>query len=377
MVREGTGYVSHLSWLRRALAGANGGKQLAIVAPRQVESSLSPELIQRRTSLQDSLEPREFALRDALLRQATSPEARGAGGNSRLHPIEVRLQSPPLPGENIYSCALNPRRASSTSDLDSAPRWQRLRSLGISAVRRRDAAGVVCWRHQQALIVSFGSATGLGDRHGSNVMIDVSTGGLLHIDFGMAFGECPAHAQLARNHAPFPSPATYDRRHPPHRICAGFATTTLPVPELIPFRLTRQMLGVLAPVVTRVRGADCSRHSATPPRVCWLTPLLPHRLRRAGAPCAAGVGHGQGAFCAQGRAGGDQRGAELLHPRAPCGVAGGRRATEEEVREWENGANHSNARLCHHRCRLRSPCLCQRPTRQGGGTGGRHWQEQR
>lgn len=30
--------------------------------------------------------------------------------------------------------------------------------------------------------------TGLGDRHGSNIMIDLNTGFLMHIDFGMAFG---------------------------------------------------------------------------------------------------------------------------------------------------------------------------------------------
>eukprot|EP00040_Diaphanoeca_grandis_P037768 m.249437 g.249437 ORF g.249437 m.249437 type:complete len:4140 (-) comp33873_c0_seq1:75-12494(-) len=55
---------------------------------------------------------------------------------------------------------------------------------------------------------------GIGDRHRSNCMIDIHTGELVGIDFGHAFDS---------------------------------ATVLLPVPELMPFRLTRQLLGMFHP----------------------------------------------------------------------------------------------------------------------------------
>ncbi|KAG5192986.1 kinase-like domain-containing protein [Tribonema minus] len=56
---------------------------------------------------------------------------------------------------------------------------------------------------------------GIGDRHLDNFLLDLTTGAVVGIDFGAAF---------------------------------GFATSHLPVPELIPFRLTRQLRGALAPL---------------------------------------------------------------------------------------------------------------------------------
>lgn len=56
---------------------------------------------------------------------------------------------------------------------------------------------------------------GVGDRHLENFLLDTRTGSLVGIDFGVAF---------------------------------GLGTSALPVPELIPFRLTRQMLNVLQPL---------------------------------------------------------------------------------------------------------------------------------
>ena len=56
---------------------------------------------------------------------------------------------------------------------------------------------------------------GIGDRHLSNWMLDMKTGRAIGIDFGMAFG----HAAL-----------------------------NLPVPELVPIRLTRQILNLAAPL---------------------------------------------------------------------------------------------------------------------------------
>ncbi|OCT76787.1 hypothetical protein XELAEV_18031990mg [Xenopus laevis] len=56
---------------------------------------------------------------------------------------------------------------------------------------------------------------GIGDRHLSNFMINMETGGMIGIDFGHAFGT---------------------------------ATQFLPVPELMPFRLTRQIVNLMLPM---------------------------------------------------------------------------------------------------------------------------------
>lgn len=56
---------------------------------------------------------------------------------------------------------------------------------------------------------------GIGDRHLSNFMINTETGGMIGIDFGHAFGS---------------------------------ATQFLPVPELMPFRLTRQFINLMRPL---------------------------------------------------------------------------------------------------------------------------------
>ncbi|XP_041924731.1 DNA-dependent protein kinase catalytic subunit isoform X1 [Alosa sapidissima] len=56
---------------------------------------------------------------------------------------------------------------------------------------------------------------GIGDRHLSNFMINTETGGMIGIDFGHAFGS---------------------------------ATQFLPVPELMPFRLTRQFVNLMRPL---------------------------------------------------------------------------------------------------------------------------------
>ncbi|XP_060099810.1 DNA-dependent protein kinase catalytic subunit [Heteronotia binoei] len=56
---------------------------------------------------------------------------------------------------------------------------------------------------------------GIGDRHLSNFMVNMETGGMVGIDFGHAFGS---------------------------------ATQFLPVPELMPFRLTRQFINLMLPM---------------------------------------------------------------------------------------------------------------------------------
>jgi len=63
-----------------------------------------------------------------------------------------------------------------------------------------------------------GYVAGVGDRHLDNILLDISTGELVHIDFGYAFGT---------------------------------ATHALPIPELVPFRATPALLDVFSPLNAR------------------------------------------------------------------------------------------------------------------------------
>ena len=69
----------------------------------------------------------------------------------------------------------------------------------------------------------FGYILGLGDRHLDNLLINEKTGGIIQIDFG---------------------------------ICFGMGTSVLYVPELMPFRLTRQLTGLFEPL----DGVNLMRH---------------------------------------------------------------------------------------------------------------------
>lgn len=64
---------------------------------------------------------------------------------------------------------------------------------------------------------------GIGDRHLNNFMVSMETGGMVGIDFGHAFGS---------------------------------ATQFIPVPELMPFRLTRQFISLMLPM--KETGILCS-----------------------------------------------------------------------------------------------------------------------
>ncbi|GFO12453.1 DNA-dependent protein kinase catalytic subunit [Plakobranchus ocellatus] len=68
---------------------------------------------------------------------------------------------------------------------------------------------------------------GIGDRHLSNFMVNLKTGHMVGIDFGHAFGS---------------------------------ATQFLPVPELMPFRLTRQMTNLNMPLQVKGQMESCMRH---------------------------------------------------------------------------------------------------------------------
>ena len=61
----------------------------------------------------------------------------------------------------------------------------------------------------------FGYVLGIGDRHLDNLLMDTKRGSVVQIDFG---------------------------------VCFGMGASVLPVPELMPFRLTRQLLGVFHPL---------------------------------------------------------------------------------------------------------------------------------
>ena len=83
---------------------------------------------------------------------------------------------------------------------------------------------------------------GIGDRHLSNIVLERATGMLVGVDFGIAFG-------------------------------AG--TRDLPIPELVPFRLTPQFVGVMEPM--RLAGVlqkchlytlQCLRNCRTLLRAC-------------------------------------------------------------------------------------------------------------
>ena len=68
---------------------------------------------------------------------------------------------------------------------------------------------------------------GIGDRHLSNFMVDLATGGVVGIDFGHNFGT---------------------------------ATQFLPIPELIPFRLTPQIVNLFSPPSESGQLRSCMVH---------------------------------------------------------------------------------------------------------------------
>jgi DNA-dependent protein kinase catalytic subunit len=96
-------------------------------------------------------------------------------------------------------------------------RWDLLKR-GVQALAKSPEAYLAI-RGQFARSLSVFSVAsyiiGIGDRHLENFLLDHKTGGLIGIDFGHAFGS---------------------------------ATQFLPIPELIPFRLTRQLTNFLLPL---------------------------------------------------------------------------------------------------------------------------------
>lgn len=76
-----------------------------------------------------------------------------------------------------------------------------------------------------------GYIAGIGDRHPQNVLLDCATADVVHIDFGVAFeqvGVRPGNALALDRHS-----------------CVCLQGRLLPTPELIPFRLTRDLVAAL------------------------------------------------------------------------------------------------------------------------------------
>lgn len=84
----------------------------------------------------------------------------------------------------------------------------------------------------------IGHVVGLGDRHVSNILMDEARGELVHIDFGIAFDQVRVLALRASSRC---SPVLC------HTLSHLFSRThvqgkRLPIPELVPFRLTQNLV---------------------------------------------------------------------------------------------------------------------------------------
>lgn len=77
---------------------------------------------------------------------------------------------------------------------------------------------VKCFERSTSISSIVGALLGLGDRHLDNLLLDFSSGRIVHVDFNVSFGK----------------------------------GRTLRVPELVPFRLTRNIVNALGP--TKVEG---------------------------------------------------------------------------------------------------------------------------
>ena len=108
------------------------------------------------------------------------------------------------------------RRAASASSPSASRSRPALRRALLQAAGSPDAFLAMRSRYAASLAASCvcGWIAGVGDRHLQNILLDVRTGSVVHIDFGYAFGT---------------------------------ATSVLPIPELVPFRLTEALLDGLAP----------------------------------------------------------------------------------------------------------------------------------
>lgn len=96
------------------------------------------------------------------------------------------------------------------------------------------ARGALCEPRSQALWCMLGYVVGLGDRHGENILLEIDSGRVVHVDFDCLFGK----------------------------------GMLLPRPETVPFRLTQNCVSALG--VTGIEGVfrrtcelcmDCGLHA--------------------------------------------------------------------------------------------------------------------
>lgn len=139
----------------------------------------------------------------------------GRGAHERIHPKDWtpqtcrnKLAQTPLrttPFDTVYKNFLN--ICEHIKPVFHHFFFEKYHNPGVWFERR------LAYAHSLATTSMIGYILGIGDRHVSNILIDEITAELIHIDFGIAFeqGKC------------------------------------LPTPELIPFRLTRDMVSALGP----------------------------------------------------------------------------------------------------------------------------------
>lgn len=103
--------------------------------------------------------------------------------------------------------------------------------------------------YSRSLAVSniVGYIVGIGDRHCSNILIDHSSGEMVHIDFGVAFGQVSSFILSGRI---------------PTLIChTPRQGRALPIPELVPFRLTADLVDALGSFGTQGVYQRCSENT--------------------------------------------------------------------------------------------------------------------
>lgn len=117
---------------------------------------------------------------------------------------------------NMYSKVQFNEMADKMSSFVSGLPWDTLRNALFKLTTSAESFLALRAQYQRSLAVLSicGYVAGVGDRHLANILVDTKGGALVPIDFGYSFGT---------------------------------GVILLPVPELIPFRMTRQLTNVLLP----------------------------------------------------------------------------------------------------------------------------------